>query len=318
MDHHELDNNQKFLAKYVYKIVDHHSDKNFNYVENFPLLKISEDNNLLDTERVNCQFPRASNQAIVLEEVLKNNFLKEYLKHCFDTDEQNYFDFLIGAIVTDSFMFDASVKGSKWDGKDYDVVKNIFEMTVYSVFYSIPKGEDKRFESKGNEFHLGELKKNLINIKFDEEANLALGINGLMNKDRKNKIIKNKKKNINCSFHSLPVSLHKIINLENNGTPVEGPSLKDYLNNLGKTDQLDFNVIISRDSDGSPFAAFYISNNEICNETNLKQFFERYNINLCKNEGKIETINEMFYSIKNKKVSRKLLIPELEEFYINL
>jgi hypothetical protein len=307
------------LAKYVYKIVDHHDDKNFNYAEEFPLLQISEDDQSVDTTRVNTQYPRASAQALVLEEFFKDKFLKEYLQLALKGDEHNYFDFLIGTIVTDSFRFDANVKGSKWVDDDQIVVNEVFSIIRNSAFYSIQKGEDKLFQSKDNNFHLDQIKKNLINIKFDEEANLALGLNGLMNKDRKNKTIKNKVRDIKCSLHSLPVSLNKIIKLENKGTPIQGPLLKDYLKNLGESDELDFSVIISRDTDGSSFAAVFISNDEICNESNIKIFLEKYNKDVCKSEGSVDSINGMFNFVKSKKnISRKLFLPQIEEFYNNL
>ena len=302
MDHHELDNSQKFLADYVTEIIDHHSDKGFDY-SFFKNLK---------NENINCQYPRSSNVCLVLERFFNSDIIKTFLLQSL-TNDNNYYDFLIAVIVIDSENFNPKIKDDKWIQKDQDVASKILDMSKKSIFFN--EEEQKKYISRDNSFHFDNIAKNLIEIKFSEEKNLELGAKGLLQKDRKNFTIKD----YFISMHSLPVSLFKLIQREENllSQGKETEKLKDVLSFLAKEDSLHIMIMTCRDNE-VPLITIYLHKNEYFNSNNIFDFYNYLNSKLCNGNGQISQDKDFFFFKTTTNINRKILWPEVQGFFTNL
>ena len=375
MDHHDLDKSQKFLCNYVVGIIDHHSfeiknasssetkkivkneekvDKNKEekisnddkpkeeevikekkekkvvYVENInsDQIKIIEETypNLKDRENLRISFPRASNMAIVIEKAIENETIRKFFEEKLE-NKNNYIDFLIGVIVVDSANFKHDDEGLKWIHKDKEIFETIFNMSRQSLFinYEVKLEEVQEL-----------MKKNLYNIKFNEEKNMKLGTVALIDKDRKDFEIKINKTELKLivSFHSIPINVLKLLNMEKNHE-ITGPKVRDYLYKTGEEESLDCSVLLFReklpqkDDKGRDifisYAAFYLKKTDIIKEQNLHEFLKHYKLEIEKKQkkdknNKIEIGKEDFlYYIKSDfSINRKHLLPIFQSFYQNL
>lgn len=312
MDHHDLDINQKFLSEFVSEIVDHHDDNGFNYTENFPRLKTKD--GLLDQSKVNCKFVRCSNQCLVLEMALETKNFKEFLDKNLKS-EYSYYDFLIGPIVVDSVNFDNSLKGKKWVDADLKIADTILEKCKKSFFVS----NDKVEELKENNDYYKIISKELIDIKFNENKNLSLGAHALLCKDRKDFRLKYGQNGdfLNVSFHSLPVSIYKLWEYENQNKSENILSCVDSLKQSGLESELLLSLILCKDGkDG--LISFYLHDESKFSKEKVEGYCQYFSNEKC--EGKGSTFNENgFLHFKNKdNISRKIVLPALESYLENI
>ena len=170
-------------------------------------------------------------------------------------------------------------------------------------------------KNKRNIFHFDNIAKNLIEIKFSEEKNLELGAKGLLQKDRKNFTIKD----YFISMHSLPVSLFKLIQREENllSQGKETEKLKDVLSFLAKEDSLHIMIMTCRDNE-VPLITIYLHKNEYFNSNNIFDFYNYLNSKLCNGNGQISQDKDFFFFKTTTNINRKILWPEVQGFFTNL
>lgn len=308
MDHHDLDKSQKFLSSYVNGIVDHHDDMNppFDYIKSYPNLK--GDNNDIDRSRLKVEFPRCSNMALVLELAFKCEITTKFFSQFLNND--NFYDFLIGVLVVDTENFSSKTKDLKWVEKDHEVAVKILESCRRSIFFSVENGEDKLSLEKENEFHFNTMKTYLIDVKFDKDKNIALGMKALFNKDRKDFAIVNKHREhpVYVSYHSVPVSIFDVLKKEGS------ESLRKFFYDEAEISGLHMMVVLCREGKLS-VAAHYLKKSEFFNEKNLEEYFGKVKENICKNDAVISK-EEFLFTIKSKEsINRKNLLPFMENFF---
>jgi hypothetical protein len=313
MDHHDLDKSQKFLRSYVYGIVDHHDDTNYDYAKCYPNLK--GENNEIDKARLKVQFPRCSNMAIVLEEAFNCEITSNFFKQSLNND--NFYDFLIGVLIVDTQNFSEKTR-DKWVEQDRDVAKKILDSCKRSSFFLEDNGEYKLNLEKDYEFHFESLKKFLADVKFDKDKNIELGEKALFNKDRKDYEIKNvhREHPISVSSHSLPVSLFYVkqkLGME---------KLRNFLFDEAEKSGLHMMVILCKEEKLSVAAHYYHKKADFLNEINIKKYLEKVKEDICKNDAVIEPFfdnEKSFFIIKSKEsINRKNLLPILENFFKNV
>lgn len=295
MDHHDLDCKQKFISPMVIQIVDHHDDTGFDYQKAFPNL---------DKNKINTKFPRCSNMALVLEYFFESETMKKFAK---DHLPNSTHDFLLCCLVVDSMNFDIKQKGKKWVEEDLVLAKKILDYTKNSFFFNL--GEEKQFNTKDYSFFFDNLKKHLIDVKFDPKKNLGLGVDALLRKDSKVLSFKNKAgKSANVSFHSLPVSIDMI------RKEYHEDNLIKSVNSFASSNQADLSVLICRNPDGSIVGSHYLRTQDYLNDKNMLKYMESLNNKLCSNKGEIIK-EKSLYTLKSfESFSRKGVVPVLEEY----
>jgi inorganic pyrophosphatase/exopolyphosphatase len=184
VDHNQIENSQKkLLERNLIEIIDHHKDNIVLYNDNI------DNNNQQNIIKKSLIYPLGSCSTLVILE-----FLLQIKK---DLQDNNYYNnnnnnniinnnksilnalfnenllFLISAILLDTSNFTEEGFNSRWTSLDkiaYEEIKNLNEKYMSNKF----SNEDaKIFYEK------------LYNIKFDENANLSLGVPKLFNKDKK-------------------------------------------------------------------------------------------------------------------------------------
>lgn len=182
VDHNEIDESQKFLEKNLVEIIDHHKDTNKNQ-EN--IIKKT-----LSYPLGSCSTLVILENLFLMEKDLSVNLEKSLLRNLF-TENLLFF---ISAILLDTSNFNEEEFNLRWTSLDKLAYEKIKEFN--NKFF--PK--DFSDEISTNYF------KALSNSKYDEKANLNLGIPKIFNKDRKEFSYKNHK----ISWSSLPVILELI------------------------------------------------------------------------------------------------------------
>jgi inorganic pyrophosphatase/exopolyphosphatase len=173
VDHNKLDQNLNYLSEKVEEIYDHHFDSN-NGIDYKNLIS------------KNLKFPLGScTTLILLDFFISNKNISDNLKKVCDIDTLFY----LTAILQDTNNFSQNFYKSIWVDLDYFVFKTIIEKE------NIPLK------------NIDEYYKELIDSKYDEKANLNLGVENLMNKDKK----KFKWGDFTASWSSLQISLKSII-----------------------------------------------------------------------------------------------------------
>lgn len=312
MDHHELDKSQLFLRSYVHEIVDHHEDKEFNYISTFPNLK-DDKTSKLDNSRVTVQYPRCSNMVLVLEKALKseNKAFKDFFRPALEA-KTSFYDFILGVLIVDSENFKEENKDVRWKNEDLAVASEILKYCRRSVFSSAL--EQEAYFLNEDKLHFDGLQKNLLDIKYNEEKNIGLGFEALLYKDKKEFKLRNNFRDydIFLSFHSIPVSLFKLIE------KLGQDSVLRTLESLADKSGVDLIVLSCRDNKDS-IAAFFIKNNSFFNRKNLRNFFDEIKGKNLKNEGEFLSYADYLWVIRSKNpINRKWLWPDLEEFYKKL
>lgn len=308
VDHHDLDPLQTFIAPYVIQIVDHHDDNGFDYLSHFP--KLGKDGKL-DNQRVKCEFVRSSCMSLCLEISFESKIMKEFLDKCLTT-EYNYYDLLIDVIVVDSANFDASLKGKKWVDADLKVATFIIDKCKKSIFFSSEKGEDKAYESKDYSAHFEVVKRELIDVKFNEGKNLSLGSEALLCKDRKDFIMKlGSKEEINVSFHSLPLSIKTLWNYEEESKSQN--TCQSNFKNFSVKNNLILSVVICRDK-GEGLITFYLHDESKLSKKSLENFCSYFNTEKCEGKGKVYEDHGALNFQNKENISRKIVFPSLEKY----
>ena len=195
VDHHKLDESQKFLSSYVTEILDHHDDTGFDYNTEYPKLMSKT-----------VEFPLGSTMTLINSEFLKNKDLIDNHDSFF---KDNYFDFLISAVVLDSNNFSDQYYETRWVRKDKEYAAKIVNSFRKSIFSNII--EEIQFMNDLDFEHFDRLYNILSSVKYSQEKNLELGINALINKDRKDSIIKSKTNSLKIAFSTLSVEVPMII-----------------------------------------------------------------------------------------------------------
>ena len=292
MDHNKLDKNQAFLKEYITEIIDHHFDES-----DFPNLK-----------KKSLIFPLGSCSSLIILENLTNlnlNLISEKknleAENFFKKLFQDFFIF-IAAVLVDTKNFLQEELNIRWSNLDFMAYSGVMELN--KILF---KTKNENFS---DEFYI-----ELINSKYNEEANLNLGIKKLLNKDKKEFIYENFK----VIWSSLQVGLNKI---------VDKFSLKNLIEEINENlKNKEFYVLNYREVEyGNTFTyiAIYFKNNQIENKDNksfLKTFSEKFDLfvrsELEENFISSQIMSDCFYVIKlNQAITRKNFEPILSKFLL--
>ena len=373
MDHHELDSTQSFLGSYVSEIVDHHPHSNDEYLKpdmngeikknpkyydissNYPILKKDEIPNDKEPkikhkkEFTNIEFPRASNMCLILESILNNEKLSGYFKELI-SKPYNYYEFLIGVIIIDSENFNEKSeyktekdKDAKWVQKDLNLAKYILDLTKNSLFNDVDNDNLDKNDNQENDIYkktFKKLKKDLIDVKYDKNKNLLLGTKALLQKDRKNYDIEHNDDKIKVSFHSVPISIKKILEYEDENTKhkIKHEKMSNILWELADEDEIHVMVMLSRHKDDESndknqylnpevsLISIYLKTKGFFTEKNIVEFLEKIwndKTKLKIESQKVNPINKRYKDFLiqlevEAKINRKALYPDFKEFFENI
>lgn len=284
VDHNILDPTQISFTPLVKEIYDHHNDVNSSNISYKNLKKKS------------LQYPMGScSTLILLDFYLSDKNVRRILKKYFDPL------FLIAAILLDTDNFKKEFHLVRWIDLDFYVYKKIVD-DIIDV-----EGVDKREQVK--EFY-----KKLTNAKFDETANLYLGVDSLMNKDMKSF----KWGNVTSYWSSLQIGLKSITSMygwncvishfENYLSSKENISLPLYVTLSGYLEKLNgLKIIMIYD---------YLEKIEFSNFQNF--LVKELGANMKNLKYKKNYNNKIIKIYVDKIYSRKLLEPILCKYFENL
>ena len=311
VDHHDLPLNQQFISKYVTEIIDHHNDEGFNYKSNYPRLL-----------KHKCEFPLASCMTLILEEFFTSKSLSDYFDSFY---KDNFFDMLVAPQLIDSVNFSDKVKNSKWIEKDKKYVVQVIDSIKKSVFSNII--EEIQYMNNLDFEHINRLYAILNDCKFSPEKNIALGIEALINKDRKDLTVKIKDTKLKICFASFPVNFNILI--EKYGID----EFNKIAEAIAEKSSIDLFIILFRKGDKTDEiqALHFISkggflhHSEIFNENTLNKYRnELYSAFTSRQELKV-TKFEIMFKVNNKEnifllesngtMSRKIILPEIQKFF---
>jgi inorganic pyrophosphatase/exopolyphosphatase len=277
VDHNLLNPDQEFLLNKVEEIYDHHND---NYLKNnyYPNLK-----------KKTIKYPLGSCTTLILADYfLGNKLLFENLTNLIDPL------LLVTGILQDTNNFSNGLYQERWVD---------FDHYVFSQIISKIQGDQKDVNVKVNEYY-----KKLEDSKYEFEGNLELGINNLMEKDKK--VFKWGDKVIQWS--SLQISVKSIAKKYGWGELIN--HFYDIFNGL------NFIITLSNYKDSTEKILLIFDINNYFNENDNLNKFKIF---------LTEKLNDKFIGIKSKKsnsclikviidptLSRKLLEPILKDFFI--
>lgn len=308
VDHHELDINQKFISQYVIEIIDHHDDTKFKGKSDYTKL-----------QNYKVEFPRCSNMALVIEDLLINPRLALHL----DTlQQQNFFDLFVAAIVLDSSNFDEKLKNTKWIEKDRETLHHIIRRFKGSLLVN---NKHPLTENSGDEEikeYSAEIFKLLSEVKFSPSRNLELGVDGLVNKDRKDFEVTLKDATVTkVTFASFPVPFNDVV------SKYQLSGVIEYLESLSQANGIDLFVIIYRSAEKDTCALFYSTEiskaKKSYSEEAIKLLFTNVSTNLLESKSitKYEPIehldghSNLNIMITKGSLSRKILWPQVNSFF---
>lgn len=312
IDHNKINVKQSFLNRYVTEIIDHHNDSENDTIyknlrKKFLIYPLGSCSTLIILENL-----------MFLEEILINENTKKTEAEIFFKNSFKDFIFFVSAILIDTRNFLDSDYNVRWTNLDVLAYNKIIELNQKFYFnkktnvLNVNENEFNNLERKNTA--AAKLYEDLINSKYDLEANLNLGIKKLMNKDKKDFYYKE----INSTsviWSSLQVPLESIIekfNLDN---------LKKEVNEaLDNKNLYVFNYRQKEENTTYTFVAvfinFLIENNK---ESCLKSFCENFGGYL-RSELKddffsIEISWNCFCLVKlNETITRKNFEPFLSKF----
>ena len=281
VDHNILDPTQISFTNLVTEIYDHHNDVNsLNY-------------SYRNLKKKSLKFPLGSCSTLVLlEYYLSDKNVRRSLKHYYDPL------FLIAAILLDTDNFKKELHATRWIDLDFYVCKKIVNDLIDV------EGQDKWEQVK--EFY-----KKLSNAKFDETANLYLGVDSLMNKDMKSF----KWGNLTSYWSSLQIGLKSITKMygwncvishfEKNLSSKENISLPLYVTLSAYSGKLNgMKILVIYD---------YLQKVEFSNFQNF--LFKELGANLKNIKYKKNSNNKLLKVYVDKIYSRKLLEPILCKYF---
>lgn len=310
VDHHELDVNQKFISKYVIEIIDHHDDTKFKRKSDYTKL-----------QKYRVEFPRCSNMALVIEDMLNNPKLIPFL----DTlQEQNTFELFVVAIILDSGNFDENLKNNKWVDRDLETLLQIVRMFNGSILVTNKNALCQYSKDEEIKEYFTEIYKLLSEVKFSPSRNLELGVDGLINKDRKDFEVTHKDHSVTkISFASLPVPFEDVI------AKYQLSGVIDYLETVSQENRIDLFVMIYRNAEKATCALFYSTTlgkaKKIYEKVTIIQLFKDVSASLLESKSithydSIENFEEsssINIMVTKGSLSRKILWPEINSFLSN-
>jgi exopolyphosphatase len=280
VDHNTLHPSQISYSHLVMEIIDHHNDNSINST----LFK--------NLKRKNLKFPLGScSTLIILDSILCDKYCNQIMTQIFDPL------FLISAILLDTDNFKKELYLNRWVDLDFYVYEKMIFGNSNESLENISKIVNDYFNK-------------LANSKYDEDGNLSLGVENLMNKDKKSF----KWGNFNCEWSSLQIPLKSIT--KNFGWN----SVVDYFENCRIANQ-NISIYITLSvypNSGMKILTIYDYQNRIdifdlYNFLNL-QFLEKLtNVKLKKNYG-----NKIIKVYLDKTFSRKLLEPIMNKYFEKL
>lgn len=296
IDHNKLDKNQNYLKEFVTEIIDHHvdSDTDMKY------------KNLIKKSLI---YPLGSCSTLILLDNIP--LLKKYLITENKNNEINNFfknsfrDFLIfiSAVLVDTRNFLKSDFIIRWNNLDLLAYQQVIEIN------------EKFFDQNNNEENdtnnTDRFYEKLINSKYDEEANLNLGIRKLLNKDKKDFNYSGK---FGIFWSSLQVSIEKIISKFS----LEELKKEAFLN-IENKDIYVFNYREKEENNTFTYISFLFNKKFLEEKIQLSTFCEKLNefLNekLKEKYYKVFIIDENYCKIKlNDSITRKNFEPYLNEF----
>lgn len=308
VDHHELDINQKFVSKYVIEIIDHHDDTKFKGKAEYTNL-----------QNYKVEFPRCSNMALIIEDLLANPKLSQLLDVL---QQQNFFDIFAAAIVLDSSNFDEKLKNTKWVEKDRETLHNIIRKFKGSLLIN---GKNPLTENSGDEEikeYYAEIFKLLSDVKFSPSRNLDLGVDGLVNKDRKDfEVTLKDGSSTKITFASFPVPFNDVV------SKYHLSGVTDYLESLSKENGIDLFVTIYRSAEKDTCALFYSTQlskaKKPYEEESLTHLFKNVSTNLLESKSitkyelieNLEGNSSINIMVTKGSLSRKILWPQVNSFF---
>lgn len=198
-DHNEIENSQKkFLEENLVEIIDHHMDSsnnNKNLIKKSLIYPLGSCSSLVLLENLHLMekdLENKGNKGDNMESDNQSIFLKFF---------QEDFLFLLSAILLDTSNFIQKDFNIRWIYLD----KLVFE--------KIKEFNNKYFSKKINDEITLKFYEELSNSKYDQNANLNLGVPKIFNKDRKEFIYSSKylnSKELKVTWSSLPVNMTSI------------------------------------------------------------------------------------------------------------
>lgn len=310
VDHHELDINQKFISQYVIEIVDHHDDTKFKGKSDYVKL-----------QKYKVEFPRCSNMVLVIEEMLSNPTLTPFLD---SLQQQNFFEVFVAPIILDSSNFDEKLKNTKWVEKDRETLHQIMRRFKGSILVS---NKNPLTDNSGDEElkeYSAEIFKLLSEVKFSPSRNLELGVDGLVNKDRKDFEVVLKDESVTkITFASFPVPFNDVVN------KYQLSGIEEYLETLSKENNIDLFVIIYRNAEKATCALLYTTAlskaKKPFEDESIKKLFKDVSTDLIESKSitsfdsleNFEGNSSINIMITKGSLSRKILWPQVNNFFSN-
>jgi inorganic pyrophosphatase/exopolyphosphatase len=271
VDHNKLEENYLHLLDKVEEIIDHHDDRN----------NILQYKNLTSKT---LKFPLGSCSTLILHDYfICNKKIKDNISKIIDPL------LLLTALLLDTLKFQKNLYINRWVDMDY------------YVFESITQSENI------SQFVIDQYYNELDSSKYDEDANLNLGVENLMNKDKK----LFKWGSHYASWSSLQVTYESLIN------KYEWSKIEEYFMKEKEINKnLNFFITISKFSNKEKSVRIV----EIYDyENKLSCSIEKFNEHLKKELGdNLLNLNSQENLIKiyvNESISRKLLEPVLNKYF---
>lgn len=308
IDHNELAHSQCFLADLVYEIIDHHND-----MEN----KITYKN----LKKKNLVFPLGSCSSLILLEHI--NSLKNLLLNSSISSNKEAWDFF-GVLFKDFHLFLAAIliDTRLFEEKEFEVRWNNLDLMAHEITLNAIKKIHEKAMSENTKYKINldysakKLYEELMNTKYDEDANLNLGILKLLNKDKKEFRYDEKM----FIWSSLQVDLNKIID------KYSYEALIEILNNLVLHKEKKYYIMNYRSIENKTiytYIAFYFET-WIDDSSKNNNIYNLYNAltNYISKELKEKFIdsnyiNDLFIMKLDHSITRKNFEPLLNTFITN-
>lgn len=210
---------------------------------------------------------------------------------------------------------DKKDKGLQWSETDRDIVKSILDICKNSIFLKGKEQENPLDDPSEYKYHFNNIKNNLINVKFNSEKNLKLGLKALFNKDKKiSNIYAENSKKVLFSFGFISLTVNVMTVFDHFGKEEIRMSMFDF----AEENQLHLVSTISYDKkDDHTYLTFYIKRTNFITDKIITNFINYLNDNECNKEA-ICYKDDSIYIMKVKgKKRRKTLITTYEKYLTN-
>jgi inorganic pyrophosphatase/exopolyphosphatase len=275
VDHNTLDPSQEKFSDLVEEIYDHHTDTG----------KLLYKNLKAKTVKVPCG---SASTLILLDLYLSNKAVAQNFSKVIEPL------FTITAILQDTNNFAENMYGDRWVDLDKFV---LFEMVRRFLNYSNPEEEVNAYF------------KQLANAKYDEEANLGLGIEGIFLKDKKTM----KFGNVSVDWSSLQIPFKSI------STRFGWEALTSFFKKAG-AGRIHYFLGLSNTKDPNVkiLVIYDLNTDKKSDWGKLKEFLSKEMGDKLKSMGAKKKDSNSCKILIDPSCSRKTLEPVMRKFYENI